>query len=122
MKRKCLEKANCAVARALDTIGDWWSLLIIRDAFFGRRRFGEFQKSLGVARNILTARLRKLLDRGVLKAIPATDGSPYQEYVLTEKGQGLEPVLIALEQWGERFLFEAGEVCREGQSATSAEG
>ena len=112
MKRKCLEKAECAVARTLDTIGDWWSLLIVRDAFFGKRRFGEFQKSLGTAKNILTARLRKLVDRGVLKAVPASDGSAYQEYVLTEKGRGLDIVLIALRQWGENCLFEPGEVCR----------
>jgi DNA-binding HxlR family transcriptional regulator len=112
MKRKCLAKAECAVARALDAIGDWWSLLIIRDAFFGRRRFGEFQKSLGLARNILTARLRKLVDRGVLEMVPASDGSAYQEYVLTEKGRGLDVVLIALRQWGESFLYERGEACR----------
>jgi len=111
MKRKCLANAECAVARALDAIGDWWSLLIIRDAFFSRRRFGEFQKSLGLARNILTTRLRKLVDRGVLEMVPASDGSKYQEYVLTEKGRGLDVVLIALRQWGESFLYEPGEAC-----------
>jgi DNA-binding HxlR family transcriptional regulator len=106
MKRKCLEKAECAVARALDTIGDWWSLLIIRDAFFGRRRFGDFQKGLGIAKNILTARLRKLVSRGILEVVPASDGSAYQEYVLTEKGRGLDIVLIALRQWGESCLYD----------------
>ena len=119
MKRKCLAKAECAVARALDTIGDWWSLLIIRDAFFGRRRFGEFQKSLGLARNILAARLRKLVDHGVLKLVPASDGSAYQEYVLTEKGRGLDVVLIALRQWGESFLYEPGETCRAKQDGNA---
>jgi DNA-binding HxlR family transcriptional regulator len=122
MKRKCLAKAECAVARALDAIGDWWSLLIIRDAFFGRR-FGEFQKSLGLARNILTARLRKLVDRGVLEMVPASDGSAYQEYVLTDKGRGLDVVLIALRQWGESFLYERGEACRtkDGDAEVAAD-
>ena len=76
------------------------------------RRFGEFQKSLGTARNILTARLRKLVDRGVLERVSASDGSAYQEYVLTEKGRGLDVVLVALRQWGESCLFEPGELCR----------
>ena len=101
MKRKCLENALCPVARALDAIGDWWSLLIIRDAFRGLRRFGEFQKSLGVARNILAARLRKLVAVGILDVVPASDGSQYREYVLTKKARGLDQVIIALKHWGE---------------------
>ncbi len=105
MKRKSLEENWCPVARALDAIGDWWSLLILRDAFLGKRRFGEFQASLGVARNILTARLRKLVAHEILKVVPASDGSAYQEYVLTAKGRGLYLVLVALRQWGERWLF-----------------
>ena len=68
-----------------------------------RRRFGEFQKSLGLARNILTVRLRALVDRGILKTAPASDGSAYQEYVLTPKGRGVFPVLVALRQWSEAF-------------------
>jgi DNA-binding HxlR family transcriptional regulator len=84
----------------VDVIGDWWSLLIVRDAFHGRRRFGEFERSLGVAKNILTGRLRKLVAAGVLEALPAADGSSYKEYALTEKGRGLLPVLAALGQWG----------------------
>jgi DNA-binding HxlR family transcriptional regulator len=109
MKRKCLEKADCAIARALDAIGDWWSLLIVRDALMGKRRFGEIQRNLGVARNILTVRLRKLVAGGVLEEVPASDGSAYSEYAITEKGRGLWVVLMALRQWGEEFLFEAGE-------------
>src|SRR6201998_97322 len=103
MKRTSLADADCPIARALDVIGDWWSLLIIRDALLGRRRFGEFQKSLGLAKNILTARLRALVDRGILAMAPASDGSAYQEYVLTPKGRGLFPVLVALRQWTEAF-------------------
>jgi DNA-binding HxlR family transcriptional regulator len=102
-KRTSLEHADCPIARALDVIGDWWSLLIIRDALLGRRRFGEFQKSLGLAKNILTVRLRALVDREILAMAPASDGSAYQEYVLTSKGRGLFPVLVALRQWSEEF-------------------
>ena len=105
VKRTSFEKAECPIARSLDAIGDWWSLLIIRDAFMGLRRFGEFQKSLGMAKNILTARLRTLVDQGILKTAPASDGSAYQEYVLTPKGRGVFPVLVALRQWSEEFSF-----------------
>jgi DNA-binding HxlR family transcriptional regulator len=103
MKRRSLEHADCPIARSLDAIGDWWSLLIIRDALLGRRRFGEFQKSLGLAKNILTVRLRTLVDRDILAMAPASDGSTYREYVLTPKGRGLFPVLVALRQWSEEF-------------------
>ena len=103
VKRTSLEGAECPIARSLDAIGDWWSLLIIRDASLGRRRFGEFQKSLGLARNILTVRLRTLVDRGILKTTPASDGSAYLEYVLTPKGRGVFPILVALRQWSEQF-------------------
>ena len=103
VKRTSLEHADCPVARSLDVIGDWWSLLIIRDALLGRRRFGEFQKSLGLARNILTMRLRALVERGILKMAPASDGSAYQEYVPTRKGRGIFPILVALRQWSEEF-------------------
>ena len=103
VKRTSLEGNSCPIARALDVIGDWWSLLIIRDAFLGARRFGEFQKRLGLAKNILTVRLRTLVDHGILTTEPAADGSPYRDYVLTPKGRGLFPVLVALRQWSEEF-------------------
>ena len=103
MKRTSFAEADCPVARSLDAIGDWWSLLIIRDAFLGKRRFGEFQKSLGAAKNILTTRLRALVDDGILTTVPASDGSAYHDYVLTPKGRGVFPVLVALRQWSEEF-------------------
>ena len=103
VKRTSFEGAECPVARSLDVIGDWWSLLIIRDALLGVRRFSEFQKKLGLAKNILTARLRALVDQGILKMAPASDGSAYQEYVLTPKGRGIFPILVALRQWSEDF-------------------
>ena len=108
VKRTSFEKAECPIARSLDVFGDWWSLLIIRDAFLGIRRFSEFQKSIGLAKNILTVRLRALVNHGILKTAPASDGSAYQEYVLTSKGRGVFPVLVALRQWSEEFSCENG--------------
>jgi DNA-binding HxlR family transcriptional regulator len=108
MRRTSLKTANCPVARSLDVIGDWWSLLIVRDAFRGLRRFGQFQKSLGLARNILTVRLRGLVTDGILELVPAADGSAYQDYVLTRKGLDLLPVLVALRQWGMKNFPDGG--------------
>ena len=108
VKRTSFETASCPVARSLDALGDWWSLLIIRDAFLGLRRFSEFQKHLGCAKNILTVRLRALVEQGILKTVPASDGSAYQEYVLTPKGRGVFPILVALRQWSEEFSREGG--------------
>lgn len=107
--RTRFDDSDCPVARSVDAIGDWWSLLIVRDAFDGSRRFGEFQRSLGVAKNILTARLRALVAGGVLESVPASDGSAYREYILTPKGRDLFPVIVALRQWGEQHFFEPGE-------------
>ena len=110
MKRTCLANDGCPIARALDVIGDWWSLLIIRDALLGRRRFGEFERSLHLARNILSQRLRKLVEQGILTTGPASDGSAYQEYVLTKKGRGIFPILVALRQWTEEFDASPDEI------------
>lgn len=104
-----LKDEPCPVARCVNLIGDRWSLLIVRDAFDGMRRFGDFQRSLGVARNILSDRLKKLVDADVLEMQDASDGTAYQEYVLTAKGESLFPVVVALRQWGEQNLFESGE-------------
>ncbi|WP_460125790.1 winged helix-turn-helix transcriptional regulator [Pseudomonas sp. S2_C03] len=100
---------ECPVARTLQAIGDRWSLMIIRDAFDDIRRFSDFQKNLGVAKNILTARLKALVEVGVFDVRPASDGSAYKEYVLTEQGREVFPIVVSLRQWGERFLFEPGE-------------
>jgi Predicted transcriptional regulators len=109
VKRTRLEESTCPVARSLDIIGDWWSLLIVRDALRGITRFGEFQKSLGIAKNMLTTRLKLLVDEGILTLQPASDGSAWQEYVLTDKGRALQTVLVALSQWGNEFLFAEDE-------------
>jgi DNA-binding HxlR family transcriptional regulator len=110
MNRKRLDKSQCPIARTLDVIGDWWSLLIVRDAFLGKKRFSEFHNSLGLAKNILCARLQKLVSHGILATGPASDGSAYQEYRLTDKGWNLYIVLVALRQWGESCLFAKGEL------------
>jgi DNA-binding HxlR family transcriptional regulator len=109
MKRKSFREAECPVARTLDAIGDWWSLLIVRDAFDGIRRFSEFQQNLGIARGMLATRLRDLVDAGVFDLAPASDGSAYREYILTEKGRGLFLVIVAMRQWGEDHLYGGGE-------------
>lgn len=101
--------ASCPVARTVDLVGDRWSLLIVRDAFDGMHRFSDFQRSLAVARNVLADRLRRLVEAGILTTRPASDGSAYQEYVLTPKGESLFPIVVALRQWGERHLFARGE-------------
>jgi len=106
MKRKSLEGNACPVARSLDVIGDCWSLLIVRSAITGTRRFTQFQTELGIAKNILTIRLKALVAHNILVPAAASDGSAYKEYVLTRKGKDLFPVLVALRQWGEVHLFE----------------
>jgi DNA-binding HxlR family transcriptional regulator len=119
VKRTRLEESTCPVARSLDIIGDWWSLLIVRDALRGLKRFGEFQKSLGIAKNMLASRLKQLVEEGILVLQPASDGSAWQEYVLTEKGRALQTVLVALSQWGNDFLFadnEFGSVLVDAQN------
>ncbi|MBF6074188.1 winged helix-turn-helix transcriptional regulator [Nocardia beijingensis] len=99
---------DCPVARTLDLVGDRWSLLVIRDAMDGARSFTEFQRRTGIARNILTDRLRKLTAHGLLEQLTAPSGRR-QEYVLTEAGRDLFPVVLTLRQWGERHAFAPGE-------------
>ncbi|MBF6438529.1 winged helix-turn-helix transcriptional regulator [Nocardia cyriacigeorgica] len=99
---------HCPVARTLDLVGDRWSLLVIRDAMDGARSFTEFQRRTGMARNILTDRLRKLTDHGLITQRTAPSGRR-REYVLTEAGRDLFPVIVTLRQWGERHAFGPGE-------------
>lgn len=109
VKRVSLDHSPCPAARSLDVIGDWWSLLIIRDALEGVRRFTAFQASLGIAKGMLATQLRELVERGIFKMEPASDGSAYREYVLTPKGQALHIVVAALRQWGETQLYDPTE-------------
>ena len=106
--RKRFDDMNCSVARALDLLGEWWTILIVREAFAGTRRFEDFQQRLGIARNILTSRLRRLTDQGVLERVAAQEGGRRKVYRLTRKGRDLLPVLVALMQWGDRWITGPG--------------
>ena len=104
-KHQMSPATTCPVSRSVEVIADRWALLIVRDAFDGVRRFGDFQQGLGVARSVLANRLKSLVEAGIFQVQPASDGTSYQEYVLTPQGQSLFPVVVALRQWGERYLF-----------------
>jgi DNA-binding HxlR family transcriptional regulator len=108
MLRSDYSNQNCSVARALEIIGERWTLLIIRNAFYGVRRFDEHQRWLGVARNVLQARLERLVEEGILRRELYRERPPRYEYRLTDKGRDLWPVLVTLLQWGDRHLTDAG--------------
>lgn len=99
---------NCAVARSLEIVGEWWTLLILRDAFLGVRRFDEFQSRLGIARNVLTTRLDGLVEAGVMERRVYDEARQRSDYVLTAKGRALWPVLTALRQWGDEWVLGEG--------------
>ena len=98
------ENQNCSIARALEVVGERWTLLIVRDAFLGIRRFEQFQESLGIARNVLTERLNRLVDEGVLKRVQYSERPERYEYRLTPKGRDLNVSLVGLRQWGDKYL------------------
>src|SRR5262245_20869473 len=100
---------NCSIARSLEVIGEWWTPLILREAFFGVTRFEEFQQRLGIARNVLAARLDGLVDHGVLERQPYDEARGRSDYVLTDKGKALWPVLVALRQWGDEWILGDGK-------------
>lgn len=107
MKRTSFAQWPCSIARTMDLLGDWWTPLVIREAFYGIRRFDEFQQELGIARNTLADRLRRLVDEGLLEK-RAYQAEPVRyDYVLTEKGADFYGVLAAMSRWGDRWL--AGE-------------
>ena len=94
---------DCSIARTLEVIGERWSLLIVRDAFYGVRRFDDFRQDLGIARNVLTDRLNTLVDQGVFERRQYEDRPPRFEYLLTEKGRELLPVILVMMRWGDRW-------------------
>ncbi len=96
---------NCSVARTLEVVGEWWTMLIIREAFFGVRRFDDIQARLGIARNVLATRLQSLIDHGVLDRRPYQQRPERFEYRLTDKGMELYPVLVAMLRWGDRWAM-----------------
>lgn len=102
MRRTSFSDMSCSIARCLEQVGDWWTLLIVREAFFGTRRFGEFQSHLGIAPNVLSARLHGLVQHGILQAMAESENGRVLDYRLTDKGRDLFPIVIALLQWGDR--------------------
>lgn len=103
MKWQDLDRENCSLARAMAVVGDRWTLLVLREAFLRVRRFDEFQAHLGIARRVLTERLKHLVDHGVLEKVAYSQTPLRYEYRLTEKGLGLYPVIISLVHWGDAY-------------------
>ena len=108
VQRISFEDMTCSVAQCLDVVGEWWSLLIVRDAFLGVTRFDDFQARLGISRNILTQRLNHLVDSGVLKRVAYSEHPPRSEYRLTSKGRDLWHVITAMRQWGDQWAAPGG--------------
>jgi len=108
MQRKSFEKMACPIARSLERVGEWWSMLLMRDALHGMMRFDEFQKSLGIAPNMLTRRLSALVEAGLLERRRYSEHPPRDEYVPTARGRDFRPVLIALLAWGNRHFAPEG--------------
>lgn len=106
MRRTSFENVSSSMARSLEIVGDWWTLLIVRDAFMGVRRFDDFQEHLGIARNILAARIKRLIEFGVLERRLYQVRPDRYEYVLTESGNDLKMVLFAIKQWGDKYIYE----------------
>jgi DNA-binding HxlR family transcriptional regulator len=104
VKRTPFAKWPCSIARTIDLLGDWWTPLVLREAFYGTKRFDAFQRVLGIGRNVLTQRLRRLVDEGILERVPYQQRPTRHEYVLTPKGRDLFPVLAAMTSWGDRWL------------------
>src|SRR5256885_11478610 len=106
VKRSRLTNKECSVARVMEVVGDRWSILLLREAYYGTRRFDEFQYYLGVAPNILSARLEKFVDLGMMARVPLPQHGGRYEYVLTKKGRDFFPTYLALKKWGDDWLAE----------------
>jgi len=107
-KRTAVAGQNCSVAKTVAVVGDTWTLLVIREAFFRVRRFDQMQRNLGIARNVLADRLERLVEHGILERVLYSERPPRHEYKLTPKGRDLYPALIALMQWGDKYACEQG--------------
>jgi DNA-binding HxlR family transcriptional regulator len=108
MQRKSFGKMACPIARSLERVGEWWSMLIMRDALHGTTRFDEFQKSLGIAPNMLTRRLNGLVEAGLLERRRYCEHPPRDEYLPTARGRDFRPVLVALLAWGNKHFAPEG--------------
>lgn len=112
VERKSFAGMHCSVAQCLEVVGEWWSMLILRDAFLGVTRFDAFQERLGISRNVLNQRLNKLVDEGILARVPYSDHPPRYDYKLTTKGRDIWPVLTAMRQWGDKYAAPDGPPVR----------
>lgn len=123
MQHKSFGTMQCPIARSLERVGEWWSILILRDCFLGVKRFDEFEKSLGIAPNMLTRRLSGLVEAGMLERTQYNDHPPRFEYVLTERGRDFGPVLQAMLAWGNRHFAPEGKsvVIINGETGEVAE-
>jgi len=121
MKRKSFGAMPCPIARGLERVGEWWSILILRDAFAGLTRFDEFQKSLGIAPGMLTRRLTALAEAGLLERHRYNEHPPRDEYRLTERGRDFRPVLLAMMTWGNRHFAPEGASVLLVDAVTGAE-
>jgi DNA-binding HxlR family transcriptional regulator len=108
MRKASFADMHCSIAQALEIVGEWWTLLILRDAFLGVRRFDDFVERLGISRNVLAGRLDALVLSGVLERRPYDEARGRYDYLLTEKGRALWPVMTALRQWGDQWIYGAG--------------
>jgi DNA-binding HxlR family transcriptional regulator len=107
VKRTPFADWPCSIARSVDLLGDWWTPLVLRECYLGVRRFEDFQRNLGIGRNILTQRLNRLVDEGMLARRPYQERPVRHEYVLTDKGRDFYPVMAAMQAWGDRWLAGA---------------
>lgn len=108
VERKSFADMHCSVAQCLEVVGEWWSMLIVRDVFLGVSRFDQFQERLGISRNVLTQRLARLVEAGVLKKVPYSGNPPRYDYRLTEKGRDLWPVITTMREWGDKYAAPSG--------------
>lgn len=108
MKKTRFQSTRCPVARSLDHVGEWWNILILRDAFYGLSRFDDFQRSLGIAPNMLTRRLNELVESGLLERRAYSEKPLRHDYLLTECGRDFRPVLLTLMDWGNRHFAKEG--------------
>jgi DNA-binding HxlR family transcriptional regulator len=120
MQRTSFGAMPCPIARSLERVGEWWSILILRDAFAGMTRFDEFQKSLGIAPNMLTRRLTALVESGLLERRRYSEHPPRDEYVMTERGRDFRPVMLAMMAWGNRHFAPEGATVLIVDAATGA--
>jgi DNA-binding HxlR family transcriptional regulator len=121
MQRKSFEQMECPIARGLERVGEWWSILILREAFAGTTRFEAFLKALDIAPNMLSRRLKALVDAGLLERRRYSDAPPRDDYVLTPRGRDFEPVLLALFVWGNTHFTPDGQSMRLVDAQTEVE-